>query len=275
MDSRPKGPVGRRIVAYAVLMALSLIMVGPFAYLALASITEGSALQALRDGHVNPTLRFYGDVWRTFTEMHLFMNTLVICVSGVALELVLASLAAYPLARLEFRGKGVVSGLLLATMMLPVQAGMIVNFTTIRALGLFDTYAAVVLPSAVSVFGIFLMRQAYLTVPKELDEAARLDGASDVVIWWRVLVPLSLPSLATLGLFSFVGYWNAFVWPLVVLKHQERYPLAVGLEFMAEVFDKSFAKIAAGSVLSMIPVIVLFVLMQRAFIKGITAGAVK
>lgn len=263
------------MAAYLVLAVLTVVMAGPFVYLVIASVSAGSPMALLRGEAVPLTLKFYGDVWRTFAEMRLFLNTVVICALGVGLELLLASLAAYPLARLEFRGKSTIFGLMMATMMLPLQAGMIVNFSTVRALGLFDTYAAVVLPSAVSVFGIFLMRQAYLTVPRELDEAARIDGASDLTIWWRVLVPLSAPALATLTIFTFVQYWNTFIWPLVVLKHQDRYPLAAGLQFIAEVFDKSFAKIAAGSVLSMLPVIVLFVLMQRAFIKGITAGAVK
>jgi putative chitobiose transport system permease protein len=255
--------------------ALALLMTGPFLYLVLASLVAGNPMAALRGEPVAYTMRFYADVWETFTAMHLFWNTVVICVFGVGLELIVASLAAYPLARMEFPGKGLVFGLMLSTMMLPMQASMIVNFTTIRALGLFDTFAAVVLPSAVSVFGIFLMRQAYITIPRELDEAARIDGAGDFAIWWRIMVPLSRPALGTLTIFSFVGYWNSFIWPLVVLKHQERYPLAVGLEFISEVFDKSFAKIAAGSVLSIVPIIVVFLAMQKQFIKGITAGAVK
>lgn len=269
------GSLARRALAYSVMAVLSALSLGPFVYLLVASVAAGDPLGVLRGEGVPLTLRFYGDVWRTFVEMRLFFNTAVICAAGVGLELLIASLAAYPLARLEFRGKSLVFGAMMATMMLPVQTGMIVNFSTVRALGVFDTYAAVVLPSAVSVFGIFLMRQAYLTIPRELDEAARIDGASDLTIWWRVLVPLSAPSLATLTIFTFVGYWNSFIWPLVVLRHPDRYPLAVGLQFLAEVFDKSLAKIAAGSVLSMLPVIVLFVIMQRAFIKGITAGAVK
>ena len=265
----------RRVLAHAVLGGLSVVMAGPFVYLFIASVSAGSPTALLRGEGVPLTLQFYRDVWRTFVEMRLFLNTFVICASGVGLELLLASLAAYPLARMEFRGKRGVFGLMMATMMLPVQAGMIVNFATVRALGFFDTWAAVVLPSAVSVFGIFLMRQSYITIPRELDEAARMDGAGHLTIWWRVLVPLSAPALATLAIFTFVGYWNSFIWPLVVLKGEHRYPLAVGLQFLAEVFDKSFAKIAAGSVLSMLPIIVLFLVMQRAFIKGITAGAVK
>lgn len=263
------------------LVALALLTIGPFLYLLLGSVVKGNVLTLPLRELLDParySLRNYtgaGGVWETFQRMHLFQNTVILCFFGVTLELLIASMAAYPLARMEFRGRNAVFAILLSTMMLPSQATMIVNFNTIRFLGLFDTYAAVILPSLVSVFGIFLLRQAFITVPKELDEAARIDGAGDLTIWWRIMLPLSRPALGTLGIFSFVGYWNSFIWPLVVLKHEERYPLAVGLQFLSEVFDKTFGKIAAASILSVIPIIVVFLLMQRQFIRGITAGAVK
>jgi len=204
-----------------------------------------------------------------------FLNTILICLLGVVSELFIAALAGYPLARLEFPGKGLVFGLMLSTLMLPAQANMIVNFITIRKLGLFDTYLAVVLPSMVSVFGIFLMRQAYLVIPRELEDAARLDGCGEWNLWTRVILPLARPSLATLAVFSFVSYWNTFMWPLVVLKHESHYPLAVGLTYLSNMFASDFRLVAAGSVLSMVPIIIMFVVMQKQFISGITAGAVK
>ena len=270
---------------YLVLLLLAFLMLGPFLYLALGSVVRGNLLTLLST-HSLPelldprlyTLDWYlGDtgVWPTFCAMHLFENTAFLCVAGVTGELLIASLAAYPLARMEFSGRKIVLGLLFSTMMLPAQATMLVNFTTIRALGLYDTSAAVLLPGLVSVFGIFMIRQAYITIPRELVEAARIDGADDFTIWYRILVPLSRPALGTLAIFSFVGHWNSFLWPMVVLKSEERYPLAVGLELIAEVFDKTFGKIAAGSVLSTIPIVVVFMLMQRQFIRGLMAGAVK
>jgi len=267
---------------YVLMISLAVLTVGPFVYLLLGSLVKGNLLTLFRTGEwLDParyTLQNYlgpDGVWATFSRMRLFENTVLICAVGVTLELFVSALAAYPLARMAFPGRGLVFALMLSTMMLPAQATMIVNFNTIRFLGLYDTYAAVILPSAASVFGIFLMRQAFITVPKELDEAARIDGAGDFTIWWRIMLPLTRPALGTLAIFSFVGYWNSFIWPLVVLKHENKYPLAVGLQFMAEVFDKTFGKIAAGSILSVIPIIAVFLLLQKQFIRGITAGAVK
>ncbi len=207
--------------------------------------------------------------------LRFFWNTALICVWGVVLEVSLAALAAYPLARMEFKGKTLVFALLLSTLMLPTQANMIVNFVTIRWLGLFNTLSAVVLPAATSVFGIFLMRQAFLVVPRELEDAARIDGCGELGIFWHVMLPLSRAALGTLALFAFVSHWNSFLWPLVVLKSAELYPLSVGMAYMAETFDSDFRLVAAGSVAGMLPILILFLLVQKQFIRGITAGAVK
>ncbi len=262
---------------YGLMLVLALLAVGPFCYLFVGSIIEGNVMSFFRGDpwHLHYTSKYYADVWGTFNAMGVWHSTVVICAVGVVVELLVASLAAYPLARMEFGGKNFIFMCMLSTMMLPAQASMIVNFTTIRHLGLFDTYTAVILPSAVSVFSIFLMRQAYLTIPRELEEAARIDGAGELTIWWRIMVPLSRPALGTLTIFSFVGYWNSFIWPLVVLEHENKYPLAVGLQYLSAVFDNSFSKVAAGSVIALVPIVLIFLLMQKQFISGITAGAVK
>jgi putative chitobiose transport system permease protein len=205
----------------------------------------------------------------------MLWNTVIICVCSVVGELVIASLAAYPLARMEFRGRNVTFALMLASMMLPTQANMIVNFITIRYMGLYDTLAAVIVPGLVSVFGIFLMRQAYLVIPMELEDAARIDGANPLHVWWHVLLPLSRPALATLAVFGFVGQWNNLLWPLVILKSEANYPVAVGLTWLSGTFADQFRLVAAGCVLATAPVVLLFLALQGHFIKGITAGAVK
>ena len=277
------------VLRWAALLGLAALCLGPFLFLLSTSLEGGDvfALNSLWDLLPNqPSLSAYphfgaggfdeGEVLRKLPAFKAyFYSTAVICVFGVLIELVLATLAAYPLARMEFRGKGAIMGALLATMMLPAQANIIVNFVTIRQLDLFDTYRAVLLPSAVTVFGVFLMRQAFLVVPKDLDDAARIDGASEWFIFWRVMVPLTRPALGTLALFSFVSHWNSFMWPLVVLDDVTKYPLSVGLSYMANAFDSNFRLVAAGSVMSMMPILVMFLLMQKQFIRGITAGAVK
>jgi len=275
------------IFHYTILILLALFLTGPFLWLTSTSLKSGQDLFKLNSIKdlipSSPTFENFQRVRTAFDTpgkhenkfFNFFKSTIIIVGLGIILEIVIASLAAYPLARMEFPGKNFIFATMLATMMIPMQANMIVNFITIRKLGLFDTYAAVVLPSAVSVFGVFLMRQAYLVIPQEIEDAARIDGCSELQLWYRIMLPLSRPAMATLAIFSFVAFWNSFMWPLVVLKSDRLYPLSVGLAFLADTFDSNFRLVAAASVLSMLPVIAVFAVMQRHFIKGITAGAVK
>jgi putative chitobiose transport system permease protein len=271
----------RTLGLYLLLAGLALFATVPFLWLLSTSLKSGDVFtsRGLLDLIPRePTLEYYVRLLGMSEQLPLlrfFWNTALICVWGVVLEVSLAALAAYPLARMEFKGKTLVFALLLSTLMLPTQANMIVNFVTIRWLGLFNTLSAVVLPAATSVFGIFLMRQAFLVVPRELEDAARIDGCGELGIFWHVMLPLSRAALGTLALFAFVSHWNSFLWPLVVLKSAELYPLSVGMAYMAETFDSDFRLVAAGSVAGMLPILILFLLVQKQFIRGITAGAVK
>ena len=273
------GRLGEKVLRWLALWSLTALCLGPFLYLLSTSLEGGDVfkLDSIWDLLPNqPSIDAYFEVFEKLPELpDFFKNTAILCSVGVVVELSLATLAAYPLARMEFAGKNLIMGGLLATMMLPAQANIIVNFVTIRQLGLYDTLVAVLLPSAVTVFGVFLMRQAFLVVPKDLEDAARIDGAGEWFIFARVMVPLSRPALGTLGLFSFVAHWNSFMWPLVILQTRSLYPLSVGLDHMANAFDSNFRLVAAGSVLSMLPIVIMFLLMQKQFIRGITAGAVK
>lgn len=267
------------LLKWGVLLSVAGLCLGPFLFMLSTSLEGGDVfkLESLSDlGPNELTFSAYREVFKKLPELPLFfLNTGFLCFFGVLFELCFATLAAYPLARMEFRGKGLIMAALLATMMLPTQANIIVNFVTIRQMALYDTLIAVLLPSAVSVFGIFLMRQAFLIVPKDLEDAAKMDGASEWFVFWRVMVPLTKPALGTLALFSFVAHWNSFMWPLVILQERANYPLSVGLAYMANTFDSNFRLVAAGSILAMIPILILFLLLQKQFIKGITAGAVK
>jgi putative chitobiose transport system permease protein len=142
-------------------------------------------------------------------------------------------------------------------------------------LGLVDTYTSVFLPSLASIFGIFLLRQAYLSVPQELEDAARIDGASDLVIWRHVMLPLITPALATLAIFQFVAFWNSFLWPIIILKTPDKYPLAAGLLYLRGLFAHNTRYIAAGTVIATLPIVIAFLFMQRYFMRGITAGAIR
>lgn len=278
-DSSSKRPDFYAVFRWAVLVGTAFLCLGPFLFMLSTSFEGGDVFKLDTPLDLLPnqfSVNAYFEVFQKLPELpNFFLNTAFLCIFGVLLEVAFATLAAYPLARMEFRGKGLIMGGLLATMMLPTQANIIVNFVTIRQLGLYDTLTAVLLPSAVSVFGIFLMRQAFLVVPKDLEDAARMDGAGEWFIFRQIMVPLTRPSLGTLALFSFVAHWNSFMWPLVILQDRAKYPLSVGLAYMANAFDSNFKLVAAGSVLAMIPILALFLILQKQFIRGITAGAVK
>lgn len=269
------------VVWYVAMLGLAAFSVIPFWWLVATSLTSGDVFAAAGWRVLIPehfTLEYYVRLWQMQEHLPMlsfFGNSLLLCSFGVLAEVGLASLAAYPLARFEFRGKWLVYSLLLATLFLPSQANMIVNFVTIRGLGLYDTLLAVLLPSAVSVFGVFLMRQAFLVLPTELEDAARIDGCGEWTLFWKVMMPLTRASQGTLALFSFVSHWNSFMWPLVVLKSAAKYPLSVGLAYMAASFDADFRLLAAASVLTAIPILLVFLLIQKQFIRGITAGAIK
>lgn len=268
------------------MILLALFLTGPFLWLIFTSLKTGQDVFRLTGiGDIfphNPTLENYRKVWTSFGTadgrnqlVDFFVSTFIIVGSSIVLQLVVSALAAYPLARMEFWGRDFLSVVFLSTMMLPLQANMIVNFITIRKMGLFDTYWAVILPSAVSVFGIFLMRQAYLIIPQEMEDAARMDGCNEFQLWHSIMLPMTRPALATLAIFTFVTFWNSFMWPLVILKTESLYPISVGLAFLSNTFESNFRLVAAVSVISMLPVIAVFLAMQKHFIRGITQGAVK
>ena len=152
---------------------------------------------------------------------------------------------------------------------------MIPLYTLVLKMGLVNSLAGVVLPFAVNAFGIFLMRQFYLGIPKELEDAAVVDGASPLRIWWHVLVPLSRPAIATLAVFTFVGAWSSFLWPLVVLQDREVYTLPVALASLTGAFSANFRYVAAGAVIAVVPVLLVYLVAQRAFVRGLMGGAVK
>lgn len=267
----------RKIALYAVLLALALFTTFPFLWTLLVSVkTVGPIFSIPPDLSLNGlSAANYAGVWNTLPLPRYVLNSLYITSVGVLLTLVICSLAAYPLARMSFPGKQAVFYAIIATLMLPEHIGLIVNFVTLTKLRLVDTYAAVYLPSLASIFGIFLLRQAYLSIPQELEDAARIDGAGEFLIWRHVMLPLITPALATLAIFQFVAFWNSFLWPIIILKTPDKYPLAAGLLYLRGLFAHNTRYIAAGTVIATLPILVVFVFTQRFFMRGITAGAIR
>jgi putative chitobiose transport system permease protein len=276
---------------YASLVALTLFTTGPFLWL-LVTALRGERENIFQYPPVlwpqAPTLENFSAVWVAVPFPQYVVNSIAVALVSVVLNLVLASLAAYPLARMRFRGRQAAFFAILATMMVPFPVIMIPLFTLVMKLhgGLLSAlpgalhndywiYTWLILPTGVSAFGIFLMRQAFAAIPRELEEAVLMDGGNAWHIWWKVMLPLSRPALATLAIFTFVGSWGDFLWPLVILNDPKLYTLPVGVAYLAGTFSANWRWIAAGSVLAIVPIILFFLLMQRHFIGDATAGAVK
>ena len=261
-----------------ILAVLALFTVGPFLWL-LSTALKGRAENIFQYPPVllptHPTLDNFLEVARTVPLGQYAWNSVIVTVSSVIISLIVSSLAAYPLARMKFRGRGWVEGLLAMTLLVPAPVLLIPLFLIVDRLQMMDTLPGVVLPFAVNAFGILLMRNAFLAVPLELEEAARLDGASAFTTFWRVALPLVTPSLATLALFDFVAVWGDFLWPLLVLKNPEHFTLSIGVANLAGTFSADWRLIAAGSVLTIVPILALFAWLQRYFVGDQAAGAVK
>jgi len=222
-----------------------------------------------------PSLEAYGRLFRDNPMGTYLLNSTVVSGLAVVANLLFSSLAAYPLARLAFRGRGVVLAVVVATVLIPFQVVMIPLYVLMVKIGLRNSLMALVLPQATTAFGIFLLRQSFLAVPKELEEAARMDGCSPIGEWWNVLIPAARPDLITLGMLTFIGTWSDFLWPLIILDEPKSYTLPLGLQQLASSFSLDWRLVAAGSVISILPVLVLFILLQKTILPTSTADAVK
>ena len=262
-------------------LALSLLVgltVGPFLWLLSTSLKgAGENIYAFPPSlwPLEPTLANYIQVFESQPFFTYLLNSSLVAVLAVASNLALASLAAYPLARMDFRGRGLVFGTLLATMMVPFQLLMIPVYELALALGLHNSTAGLVLPHACTAFGIFFMRQAFLSIPKALEEVALIEGVSRLRIWWHVMLPLVRPSLATLAVFSFIAVWGDFLWPLIITDDPAHFTLPLGVNRLASTFSMDWRLVAAGAVFSVLPILLVFSVGQRFFIEGAMKGAVK
>jgi ABC-type glycerol-3-phosphate transport system permease component len=217
----------------------------------------------------------YRRLFTTFPFLRCLMNSLFITGTTVIVQLFFSSLAGFALAKYEFRGKKQVMLLMLATMMIPGQVVMAPLYELIYRIGLVDSYLGLIIPGAVSVFGIFLFRQSILQVPDELLHAARIDGCSEFRIYWDIVMPVSKPMIGAFCLIGFMGSWNNFLWPQIILHHQERFTLPIGLNRLVDLYQQQYGMLMAGTLLSVLPVVILFLALQREFVAGLTAGAVK
>jgi putative chitobiose transport system permease protein len=223
----------------------------------------------------DPTFANYLRVWNQLPMLNFFLNSITVAVSTVILNILVTSLAAYPFAKMNFRGRDAIFYLLLATFIVPPQLTYIPSFVlAVKVFHYYDSIRALIFPSLATVFNIFLLRQAFRTVPDDLIDAGRIDGASELRIWWSILLPVVRPSLATVAIITFVNQWNDFLWPSLMLHTREHMTLQVGLTALQGMFASDSRGIAAGVVMTVIPILILFVTLQRQFVRGLT-GAVK
>lgn len=222
-----------------------------------------------------PTLENFRRVFRSAPIVAWLINTFAIAGLSTVFHLVFDSMSGYAFGKKSFPGREVLFWMVLSTLMIPTQVTIVPLFLLVRDLGLVDTYAGVLLPGLGDVFGIFLMKQYIQTLPSELEEAARMDGAGELLIYSRIILPLCKPVLAVLAIFTFQRYWNAFLWPLIVLRDGHKFTLQVGLATMQGEFSMDYAILMAGAAIAAIPMICVFFAFQRYFVEGIRIGAVK
>lgn len=268
----------RLIGVYLLLAAIAVVMLVPLLWLVSTAFKSGAENIfefPPRLWPAQPTLQNFVKVWQSNPFGRYLFNSVLVAVLTVVLNLMLCSLAAYPLARLEFRGRDVVFTAVISTIMIPFQIVMIPLYILAVQLDLRNTYLGIIFPAIASAFGIFLLRQAFQGVPKELEEAARIDGCSEIGIWWHVMLPSIRPALVTLAIFVFIGSWSDFLWPLIVLDQPEYYTLPLGVAKLAGTFSLDWRLIAAGSIISIAPILAFFLVMQQYIVPSEAGSGLK
>ncbi len=266
------------IATYLLLSGIAILMLFPLLWLigtAFKSPTEDIFSFPPQLLPSQPTLENFKTVWDTYPFGQYLTNSAIVAVLSVSLNLLFCALAAYPLARLNFRGRELIFALIVATIIIPFQIVMIPLYIMAVNLGLRNSYLGIILPNIATAFGIFLLRQAFKGVPKELEEAARIDGCSELGIWWHIMIPAIRPALVTLAIFVFIGSWSDFLWPLIVLDRPEYYTLPLGVANLAGTFSLDWRLVAAGSVISIAPVLLLFMFLQKYIIDTDISSGVK
>ena len=267
-----------RTVLYAVLGVGLLVVAGPFVWMLLSSVKPEAEIRRVPPSWwpEHFTLANYDELFSRLDFPRYFANSLIVAVLVTAGNLLFCSALGYALAKLRFPGQRVLFGLVLGTLMVPGMAVFVPQFVLVSNLNLVNSYAGLVLPFLAGPFGVFLMRQYLLSMPDELIEAARVDGAGEFRIFWRIILPLCRPALATLGILTFLTSWNNFLWPLVVATTEDKYTLPVALALYSVGQNRlNYGLALAGAVVVVMPVLIVFVLLQRHFMRGIATTGLK
>lgn len=267
----------KKFLIYFVVIVISILTLLPFIWMVAASFMPTGEASTFPPRLIPSRFDFshYKNLFERLNLLTYFKNSLIISVGVTAFSLILNSMGGYAFAKFKFASKKTLFQFLLSSMIIPGQVTMLPVFLLLKNLGLVNTYWAIIVPGMASIYGIFLIRQFVYSIPDSLIEAARMDGASEMEIYWRVILPLCKPILVTLGLFTFMGTWNDFLWPLIVMTDSSMYTLPVSLANLMGEHAQDTELMMAGSVVTIIPVLVVFLFLQKYYIQGIMIGSVK
>ena len=267
----------RTIALYVLVLAITVLMLLPFAWMLSASLKLNREVFSFPIQWIPPQPRWqnYIDIWTKIPLAIFVFNTAKITVIVTILQLFTSSFAAYAFAKLDFPYKNVLFLGYIATIAMPWQVYMVPQFIEMRYFGLNNTHLALICLQAFTAFGVFLMRQFYMSIPDELCEAARIDGMSEYGIWWRIMLPLSMPALSTLTIFTFVNTWNDFLGPMIYLTKTDLKTIQIGIRMFISQYTQEYGLIMAASVVSVIPVLIVFLVLQRFFVEGIASTGLK
>jgi multiple sugar transport system permease protein len=265
------------LLLHAVLVAGAVLTLTPLLWMVSASFMPSGEANTFPPRLLPsvPTFQHYVDLFTRLDLGRQFANSTLVAAASTLISLIVNSMAGYAFARLRFGGRERTFRVLLAALVIPAQVGMLPLFLLLKAMGLVNTYVGVIIPFMAGVFGIFMIRQYALSIPDDLLDAARVDGAGEFRIYWTIVLPVIRPILVTLAVFVFLSSWNDFMWPLIVLSDNAKYTLPVALASLSGEHVQDTELMMAGSVLTVLPVVIVFIALQRAYIRGVMMGSVK
>ncbi len=277
MKKKKSSAVLRRVLLYIVLILIAVIMVVPFLWMLSTSLkTQYDAVKIPPVWIPDPPQ--WENYVKLFTEQPMFqfmLNTIKIVFFVVLGQLFFSSLAAYSFARISFKGRNVVFFFYIATLMVPGQVTMIPTYLMFAKACLTDNHLALILPAFFSAFGVFLLRQFFMSLPRELEEAAEIDGCNPFMTYWRIMLPLVVPAMLTLGVFTLMNTWNDYMGPLIYLSSPEKYTMTLGIAYFKGVYTTQWNLVMAGSIVSVVPILIAYLCAQKYFIEGIAFSGVK
>jgi len=267
----------KNIFMYLGLIIAAATMLIPFLWMVSTSLKTNQYVLSMPPEFFpkNPTLDSYSQLLELLPFDRMILNSLLVAISVTIGQVISGSMAAYVFSRLEFRRKNALFLIYLATMMVPSQVTIVPLFILMRYLGWINTYQAIISPMVFTAFGTFLLRQSFLTIPKDLEEAAFIDGASHWTVFWKIIMPVSKPALATLSVFAFMQAWNAYLWPLFVTNDEKIMTLPVGLALLHGRYLTQWNLVMAGAVVTIIPMLIIYLVAQEYFVKGVVTSGIK